>query len=104
MSGSNKTATKELVSESFKGHLNNINKLVADRKMLIAGPFGRNENNYRGLFIFNNTESVEEVKNLLLTDPAIQNNLLNYEIYTWYGSAALPEYLPFADQIWKVKP
>lgn len=103
-SGSNKTATKELVAESFKGHLNNINQLVADGKMLVAGPFGSNQNNYRGLFILNNVSTLDEAKHLLLTDPAIQNNLLDYEIYTWYGSAALPEYLPFADQIWKVKP
>ena len=28
----------------------------------------------------------------------------DYEIFTWYGSAALPEYLPAADKIWKLKP
>ncbi len=24
-------------------------------------------------------------------------------IFAWYGSAALPEYLPFSDKIWKLK-
>ena len=30
--------------------------------------------------------------------------LLDYDIYQWYGSAALPEYLPFTAKIWKQKP
>jgi hypothetical protein len=65
---------------------------------------GKNENNYRGIFILNNLKSLEEAKVVLLTDPAIKNGLLGYEIFTWYGSAALPEYLPLSDKIWKLKP
>ena len=51
-----------------------------------------------------NIKSIEEAVELLQTDPAIKNGLLDYEIFTWYGSAALPEYLPFSDKIWKSKP
>jgi len=29
---------------------------------------------------------------------------LDMELFSWYGSAALPEYLPFSDKIWKAKP
>jgi len=29
---------------------------------------------------------------------------LDFELYKWYGSAALPEYIEFSDKIWKVKP
>lgn len=102
--GTNTTTDKEFISESFRGHLDNINRLVEEGKLIVAGPLGKNENNYRGIFILNNIKSIEEAVELLLTDPAIKNRLLDYEIFTWYGSAALPEYLPFSDKIWKSKP
>ncbi len=102
--GTNTTTDKKLISESFKGHMENIHKLVEENKLIAAGPLGKNENNYRGIFILNNIKSIEEAVELLQTDPAIKNGLLDYEIFTWYGSAALPEYLPFSDKIWKSKP
>jgi len=102
--GTNATTDQELIRESFRGHLDNINKLVSEEKMVVAGPLGSNDKNYRGIFILNNIASIEEAKEVLQTDPAINNGLLDYEIFTWYGSAALPEYLPAADKIWKLKP
>lgn len=102
--GTNKTTDKELIGESFRGHMGNINRLVEEGKLIVAGPFGKNENNYRGIFILNNIKSIEEAKELLQTDLAVKNGLLDYEILTWYGSAALPEYLPVSDRIWKSKP
>lgn len=102
--GKNKTTDKELINTSFRGHMDNINRLVAKGKLIVAGPLGKNENNYRGIFILNNIKTIEEAKEILQTDLAIQNELLDYEIFTWYGSAALPEYLPFSDKIWKSKP
>ncbi|MBE0651751.1 MAG: hypothetical protein IH595_13040 [Bacteroidales bacterium] len=102
--GTNTTADKGLISESFRGHLDNINKLVEEGKIIVAGPFGKNQNGYRGIFILNNIKTVDEAKELLQTDPAIKNGLLDYDIFTWYGSAALPEYLPISDKIWKLKP
>lgn len=102
--GTNTTTDKEFISESFRGHLDNINRLVEEGKLIVAGPLGKNENNYRGIFILNNIKSIEKAVELLQTDPAIKNRLLDYEIFTWYGSAALPEYLPFSDKIWKSKP
>ncbi|MDD3459312.1 MAG: hypothetical protein PHO74_07540 [Weeksellaceae bacterium] len=50
------------------------------------------------------TDEEEEANALLQSDPAIKNGLLDYEIFSWYGSAALPEYLPTSDKIWKSKP
>ncbi|OJY98246.1 MAG: hypothetical protein BGP13_11420 [Sphingobacteriales bacterium 40-81] len=102
--GTNKTTDKALINESFRGHLDNINKLVEEGKLIVAGPLGKNKNNYRGIFILNNIKNIEEAKELLQTDLAIKNQLLDYEIFTWYGSAALPEYLPFSDKIWKLNP
>jgi len=102
--GANITTDKDFINESFRGHMVNINRLVDEGKLIIAGPLGKNENNYRGIFILSNIKSIEEAKELLQTDPAIKNELLDFEIFTWYGSAALPEYLPFSDKIWKSKP
>lgn len=102
--GTNTTADKDFINESFRGHMDNINRLVYEKKLVVAGPMGKNENNYRGIFILNNLATMDEAKELLQTDPAIKNGLLGYEIFTWYGSAALPEYLPFSDKIWKSQP
>ena len=101
--GNNQTADKTLISNSFKGHLENMNRLVEQEKLIVAGPFGKNDNSYRGIFILDVT-TFEEAEELMLTDPAIKNELLAAELYKWYGSAALPEYLGSADRIWKVNP
>lgn len=102
--GTNTTADKELIGQSSRGHLDNINQLVEEKKLIVAGPLEKNKNNYRGIFILNNITSEEEANALLQSDPAIKNGLLDYEIFSWYGSAALPEYLPTSDKIWKSKP
>lgn len=102
--GTNTTTDQALISESFRGHLENINKLVKEGKLIVAGPLAKNENNYRGIFILNNVSTADDARALLQTDPAIRNELLAFDIFTWYGSAALPEYLPFSDKIWKSKP
>ena len=102
--GPNKSANKDSIRVSFKGHLKNINRLVEAGKIIVAGPLGKNSQQYRGIFILNGVTSREEAMALLQTDPAIKNGFLDYELFEWYGSAALPEYLPISDQIWKIKP
>lgn len=98
--GTNTSEDKALKNEAFAGHMNNINKLVKENKLIIAGPMGKNDKSYRGIFILNVT-SKEEAKKLLQTDPAIKAKYLESELYEWYGSAALSEYLKAADKIWK---
>lgn len=95
---------KDSVSTIFKGHLANIERLAEARKIVVAGPLGKNDHNYRGIFILNDIKTLEDAKALLQTDPAVQSGLLEPEIYPWYGSAALPEYLEAADKIWKSRP
>jgi uncharacterized protein len=102
--GPNTTTDRELISASFRGHLDNINRLVEQGKLIIAGPLGGNEHQYRGIFILNDVGSFEEATELLQTDLAIRNGLLDVALFNWYGSAALPEYLPASDKIWKSKP
>ena len=71
--GSNKTTDRELISESFRGHLDNINRLVEQGKLIVAGPLGSNDYQYRGIFILNNVDSLEEATELMQTDLAIKN-------------------------------
>jgi hypothetical protein len=101
--GSNQTTDKTFIKNSFRGHMDNINLLVREGKMTIAGPLGKNDNAYRGIFILNIT-TFEEAESLLQNDTAIKEGLLDFDLYKWYGSAALPEYLDLSDKIWKVKP
>ncbi len=98
--GENKRSEKAYVDSCFAGHMANINRLVKINKLLVAGPLVKNEKSYRGIFILNVTTE-EEAKELLKTDSAINEKLLEPEIYKWYGSAALSEYLDAADKIWK---
>ena len=102
--GANTTTDKNIINSSFKGHMDNINKLVEEGKLIVAGPLGKNDKDYRGIFILNNLKDMDEAKELLESDLAVKNGLLDYDIFNWYGSAALPEYLPFSDKIWKQKP
>jgi uncharacterized protein YciI len=101
--GPNQTTDKAFVSSCFRGHLDNITRLANENKLIVAGPLGKNDKTYRGIFILN-VKTTEEAQALLQTDPAIKEGLLDVELFNWYGSAALPEYLPFSEKIWKSNP
>ncbi len=101
--GTNSLTDKEKIGELFRGHMSNMEKLVKENKLVVAGPFGKNDKQYRGIFIFS-VKTKEEAEALLQTDPAVQSRLLDAEIYPWYGSAALPKYLDYHSQIAVEKP
>lgn len=94
---------KELVQKIFRGHIDNIGRLAEEGKLVVAGPLGKNELEYRGIFIFK-LDNKEEIQELLKTDPAIEAGIFDVEILDWYGSAALPMYLPYHKQIEKEQP
>jgi uncharacterized protein YciI len=101
--GTNTTATKTEIDSCFRSHMNNINALVKSGELIVAGPMGKNDHSYRGIFILNVT-SIEKAKELLKADAAVNFQILEAEYFNWYGSAALPEYLESSDKIWKVQP
>jgi uncharacterized protein YciI len=101
--GPNKTTDKSFISACFDGHMSNMEKLVDAGNLIVAGPFAKNDLTYRGLFIIS-AETKEELNNILSSDPAIKEGLLEAEVLNWYGSAALKMYLQYSDQIWKSKP
>ncbi len=101
--GENKTTDKEELNRLFRGHMENIQRLVKEGKLIVAGPFGENNLTWRGLFIFD-VKTVEEARELVQTDPAIKAKLFDVDLVPWYGSAAISEYLPASDKIWKANP
>lgn len=102
--GSAKIEDQTKMGELMKGHLANIGKLADEGKIVVAGPFlEKNEENYRGMFIFN-TNSKEEAEQWVKTDPAVQAGVFSYKIFSWYGSAALPMYLKHHKEIAKENP
>ncbi len=89
---------KDTVAALFKGHMENIGRLAKSGKLTVAGPMGKNDRNWRGIFILN-VSNLEEAQALLKTDPAIAGGLLEADCLRWYGSAALPMYLPYHEKV-----
>jgi uncharacterized protein YciI len=87
----------------FAGHMANINRLVEMKKMIVAGPLFKNEQNYRGIFILDETDP-EKIKELMAADPTIKTGIFEPIYIKWYGSAALPAYLEVNDKIWQKNP
>ena len=102
-SGTNESTDAVLKDSCFRGHTVNINRLVEEDKLIVAGPMLKNDNSLRGIFILN-AATIEDAKVMLEPDLALKAKLLAADYYIWYGSAALPEYLEASDKIWKINP
>jgi uncharacterized protein YciI len=86
--GSNTTATPQEQKALFEGHMANIMRLAKENKLTVAGPFMKNDKNYRGIFILN-CAKIEEAEALVNTDPAVKAKIFEAELTLWYCSAAL---------------
>lgn len=69
---------KSAVDSLQEGHMANIQKLVAENKLLVAGPFDGGG----GIFIMN-TPSTKEAEEWISTDPAIAANRYRIELLPW---------------------
>jgi uncharacterized protein YciI len=82
----------EIVGEErkkiFAGHFANIGRLADEGKLAVAGPFGKNDKAYRGLYIFN-VATIEEAEKLVMLDPAVKAGVFVPDLTLWYGSAAM---------------
>ena len=76
----------------FKGHMENINRLAEEGKLVVTGPLGDNSFAYRGIFILK-VPTIAEAQKLIYTDPTVKEQIFDAELIEWYGSAALGEYL-----------
>lgn len=100
--GKNTTVTKEEQAKLFEGHMANINKLAEEGKLVVAGPFMKNDKNYRGVFVFN-VSTIEEAQALVETDPAVKAGIFEVDLTIWYCTAALQETTKIHDKIAKKK-
>lgn len=94
------TVDKKTSDSLFAGHMKNMGRMADIGKLTVAGPLQKNDHNYRGIFILN-VATIEEAKALLETDPAVKARVLDADLYGWYGSAALPLYLPAVPKVQK---
>ena len=75
-------------NQIFAAHFANIRRLADEGKLVVAGPFGKNDKNYRGLYIFN-VSTVEDAEKLVELDPAVKAGVFVPDLTPWYGSAAM---------------
>ncbi|MDP9191302.1 MAG: YciI family protein [Acidobacteriota bacterium] len=74
--------------EIFAGHFANIGRLADEGKLAVAGPFGKNDKSYRGLYVFS-VATIEEAEKLVMLDPAVKAGVFVPDLTLWYGSAAM---------------
>lgn len=101
--GETKTNDPAFVKKCYESHFSNINSLVEKGEIVVSGPFGTNDNGFRGFFIFKSTD-IKVVEEMLQNDLAIKEGFLKPKLIRWYGSAALETYLKNHDQIWQKQP
>jgi uncharacterized protein YciI len=72
----------------FAGHFANIEHMASAGELAVAGPFRKNDKNYRGLYIFN-VETVEAAEKMVVSDPAVKAGVFLYELTPLYCTAGL---------------
>ncbi|MCH4294488.1 YciI family protein [Shewanella sp. 3B26] len=87
--GPNRSGSEEERAQLQRAHLDNINRLAEEGKLVLAGPF-LDDGELRGIYIFD-VSTVDEAKLLTESDPAIKAGSLVMELVPWYGSAALTQ-------------
>jgi uncharacterized protein YciI len=99
--GPTKIENKEEVGKLFAGHMANMDRLAAEGKLAVAGPFSKDPD-FRGMFILA-VETIEDAKKLVETDPAIKSGMLAADYHKWWGSAALMEVNAIHDKVQEVE-
>jgi len=70
-----------------KGHMENIGRLAASGKLILAGPFS-DDTALRGMFVFQ-VASLEEATALCDTDPAVKAGRLKVELHPWFSAKGI---------------
>ena len=78
--------TEEDSKHIQEGHLENIRKMAAAGKLIVAGPLA--DDALRGIFIFG-VSSIDEAKKLVGDDPAVKAGRLVVDYYQWYAAVGL---------------
>jgi len=70
----------------FAGHFSNMERLHKEGILKVAGPFGKNDFTWRGLFILD-CATKEEAEKYVKTDPSIEAGVFITDIVPWYSEA-----------------
>lgn len=87
--GPNRSQDSTEAARLQRAHMDNIQRMADEGQLILAGPF-IDSGELRGIYVFD-VESVEEAREMTMTDPAVQAGRLEMELHRWYGSAALLE-------------
>jgi uncharacterized protein len=71
-------------SKIFAGHFANMERLYNEGILKAAGPFGKNDFTWRGLFILD-CKTKEEAENNVKTDPTVVAGVFIVDIVPWYS-------------------
>jgi uncharacterized protein YciI len=85
--GPTRVADPTARQEMFKGHFANMERLAAEGKLALAGPFAE-KTDWRGLFILA-VDGIDQAKELVATDPVVSTGEMVAEYHTLYATAAL---------------
>lgn len=67
-----------------KGHMNHLNMLAEQGKLILAGPFEGGKE-HKGLLLFD-VETVEEALKLEADDPKVEAGRLHMNAFYWWGA------------------
>jgi uncharacterized protein YciI len=85
---------REEAMEIQKQHLAHLTKMGESGHMVIAGPFGdQDDKSFRGMCVYR-VGSIDEARKLAEDDPAVKAGRLRVEVMTWYvqkGYMAFPK-------------
>ena len=82
--GANRNQDSASRAKIQSAHLANINRLVKEGKIIMAGPIGV-EGDLQGIFLMNCKDSTE-VENFVNTDTAVITGRLKMEYYPWWSA------------------
>ncbi len=68
----------------FAGHFSNMKRLHEEGILKAAGPFGKNDFTWRGLFVLD-CKTKEEAENYVKTDPAVAAGVFVVDILPWFS-------------------
>ena len=74
-------------SKVFAGHFSNMERLHSEGILKAAGPFGKNDFTWRGLFILD-CKTKEDAENYVKTDPAVAAIVFIVDIVPWSSQAS----------------
>jgi uncharacterized protein len=82
--GDNRNQDSISAAKIQTAHLANINRLVKEGKIIMAGPMGT-DGDLRGIFIMNCSDSTE-IERIVNTDSAVITGRLKMEYYPWWSA------------------